>query len=111
MMNDFYKNQEIMKSLLTGDLALESLEIAENEYLLEKSKYSEIPVVHKPSAYNIVNVLGVRCLKYCRDDSGWMGTWRKGDIYFNKEMKEYLYVPDCWDFEDVRLDEVVYRPF
>ena len=40
-MVNFYKLQGKMKSLLTGDIALESLEIAEDDYLLnpEKEKY------------------------------------------------------------------------
>jgi len=100
-----------MGSLLTGDMALESLEIAEDDYLMFPPV--EDPWAPKPKQYeefqpNRQVVMGVSCLVYFRDDRGWMGVWRKGDIWFDGT--EYKYVPDSWDFEDVRLDEVVYRP-
>jgi hypothetical protein len=54
---DFYKAQGTMKSLLTGDIASESLEIAEDEYILtsnccaslEERDFSECAFVSKTS--------------------------------------------------------------
>ncbi len=109
----FYRLHEEMKGLLTGDMARESLEFAENQYLMiddedyiRKEKKCGVQDF-KP---HVFTVLGVKCHQYVRDDRGWMGVWRKGDIWKNSNSGEFEYVPDEWDFEDVRLDEVVLRP-
>jgi len=110
-MSNFYLLQEQMKKLVSGDMAKESLEIAENEYLMMGDHFENIkePNIQefKPDVFT---VLGVKCFQYYRDEQGWMGVWKKGDIWKNPNTGEFEYVPDEWDMEDVRLDEVVLRP-
>jgi hypothetical protein len=114
-MSDFYHSHGKMKSLVTGDMAKEALAHAEDEYLMigdvhlveeERKKFN--PPGSQDFQPKHATILGVRCRQYFRDDRGWMGVWKKGDIWFNGT--EYEYVSDSWEMEDVRLDEIVYRP-
>jgi len=113
-MSDFYLVKERMSNLITGDMARETLELAEDEYL-QHGDY-EIPedniIKHNKEFQPVIRkVLGVLCERYYRDEeTGWMGTWQKGDIWFNKDTKNYEYIPDFWHLEDVRLDDIIYRP-
>jgi len=90
-LDNFYDLQERMKCIVSGDMACESLELAEDG--------------------QITTVLSVRCeIIFMCEETGHMDVWRKGDIWYNERKTEYEYVPDSCDLEDIRQNDTIYRP-
>jgi len=117
-LDNFYDLQERMKCIVSGDMACESLELAEDGHEHMKRTYGNdydkgesIDPIHKKFRPQITTVLSVRCeIIFMCEETGHMDVWRKGDIWYNERKTEYEYVPDSCDLEDIRQNDTIYRP-
>lgn len=100
-----------MESMVGGDMAKESLHLAEDRYLndpdsepyVEENEYKgDDPC--KPS-YKMVN--GILHEVYVGGEN--IACWNKGDYYYNSK-GEFVKAPDSWHLDDMRQSETIYRP-
>ncbi len=107
---NFYLLQGMMKNLVSGDMALESLELAEDEYLRNPEEYDDpCPESKKSEVLNSGHTLINDRLYKVFNGNEVNGCWINGDFHFNKN-GDFLQVPEFYHLEDLRQNEVIYRP-
>lgn len=115
-MPNFYGLQTQMKSICNGDMALESLEQAEDEWERMSSKEQDELTAEM---YRIADKLpeelnsGLAFIdnKAYRifNGSEVNGCWMKGDYHYDSDHK-FVQVPDFWHLEDLRQGGIIFRP-
>ena len=113
---NFFSLQSQMSNLVSGDIASETMQLAEDQFYLNREEFEadaaremeELKSRIDPGVsknYCVIN--GCIYTKFVGGENN--ACWNKGDFHYDKD-GNFVQVPDWWEYEDLRQDEVIYRP-